>query len=81
MPGPVNAAVRQRLRDVFERVPILHEINPKHGTYGFHNPNLTLFTLDKEAFAKLEEELRQKKAGKIEQTSNDKKTKFKWFVD
>ncbi|MCB0318025.1 MAG: hypothetical protein KDD56_04655, partial [Bdellovibrionales bacterium] len=76
-----DAAVRQRLREVFERVPIVKEINPEYGTYGFHNPVLTLFSLKKEDFENLEAELAEKKAGKIQETSNDKKTTFPWFVE
>ena len=80
-PSSNAAAVRQRLREVFQRVPIIIEMRPKHGTYGFHNPTLTLFSLADKDFAALEEELRRERAGEIEETSNDKKTSFQWFVD
>ncbi|MEZ4754761.1 MAG: glycosyltransferase family 39 protein [Bdellovibrionota bacterium] len=76
-----DPAVRQRLRDVFRGVPIILEMRPKHGTYGFHNPTLTLFSLKKDDFNKLEKELKQKERGEIQYTSNELKTSFPWFVD
>ena len=73
-----DPALRQRLRDVFERVPVVHEIKPRYGTYGFNNPTLTLFSLKSADFAELEKELALKRAGEISETSNDKKASFKW---
>jgi len=54
-------ALRQIIRDVFNRVPIVKVVEPRYGTYGFHNPKLTLFSLKPEDFARLEEERRRKK--------------------
>jgi hypothetical protein len=32
-------------RNVFENLPLVHQIAPKYGTYGFHNPTLRLYAL------------------------------------
>ena len=41
---PESAAIlRQRFREVFKEVPIVRQFNAPTGTYGFHNPTLTLF--------------------------------------
>lgn len=69
-------AVRQLFRQLFNNVPIIKEIAPKYGTYGFHNPTLTLFSLKQEDFERLQEELRLKSEGKLEQTSNEKISYF-----
>ena len=59
-----HPAARQHLRELFTRVPIVKEFAPKHGSYGFHNPTMTLFSLKKEDFDKLETELAMKKKGR-----------------
>lgn len=64
-------ALRQRIRDVFEYVPIVRHLEPSHGTYGFHNPTLTLFSLRPDDFTRLEQELREKQGGIRAVTSND----------
>jgi len=64
--------LRQRIREVFERVPAVVEFSPKYGTYGFHNPTITLFSLKAEDFVRLDSEINLKREGKIEQTSNQK---------
>lgn len=69
-------AIRQLFRQIFSVFPILKEIAPKHGTYGFHNPTLTLFSLREEDRAVLEEELRLKQQGQLEQTSNERISSF-----
>jgi hypothetical protein len=69
-------AVRQLFRQLFTYVPIITEIAPKHGTYGFHNPTLTLFSLKEEDFDRLQEELRLKGEGKLQQTSNERISYF-----
>lgn len=38
-------AFRQRIREVFKRLPIVARFEAPSGTYGFHNPTLTLFSL------------------------------------
>jgi hypothetical protein len=71
-------ALRQRFRDVFQRVPIVTQFEAPSGTYGFHNPTLTLFSLKEEDFKMLDEELLKKKQGEIQYTSNDVKARAKW---
>ena len=75
-----EGAIRQLLRNVFERVPVVKEFAPVHGTYGFHNPRLTLFSLQGEDFARLEEELAAKRAGRLERTSNEERAQFRWSL-
>jgi len=72
---------RQIFRDVFEKVPIIREIAPRYGTYGFHNPRLTLFSLRPEDFAALESELERARAGRSRENSNRAKTAFTWFAE
>jgi len=69
-------AYRQQFRDLFTNVPIVHQTQSAEGTYGFHNPTLTLFSLKNEDFLRLAEENRRKAAGEIAQTSNDKIAPF-----
>ena len=69
-------AYRQQFRDLFTNVPIVHQTESSEGTYGFHNPILTLFSLKAEDFERLAEENRRKTAGEIAQTSNDKIAPF-----
>lgn len=77
-PAP-DAALRELFREVFERVPVLKDFSPKYGTYGFHNPDLTLFSLKKEDFQRAEEELQLKRAGKLERTTNEERSSFRWW--
>jgi hydrogenase-4 membrane subunit HyfE len=70
--------LRQRLREVFDRVPVVTQFSKKGGAYGFHNPVLTLFSLKKEDFELLNNELQRKRQGKLEYTSNDVRAKAKW---
>ncbi len=67
-----DPAMRQRFRDIFERVPVIKQIKPKYGTYGFNNPTLTLFSLKEKDFDRLEQEISAKRRGEIEMTSNEK---------
>jgi len=71
-------ALRQRLRDVFDRVPVVKQFVAPSGAYGFHNPVLTLFSLKKEDFELLNQELLKKKSGEIAETSNDVRGRAKW---
>ncbi len=41
-------AFRQRIREVFNRLPVVTRFEAPSGTYGFHNPTLTLFSLKDE---------------------------------
>lgn len=41
-------AFRQRIREVFNRLPVVARFEAPSGTYGFHNPTLTLFSLKDE---------------------------------
>jgi hypothetical protein len=64
-PNP-DGAMREYFRDVFREVPIILQMRPRYGTYGFHNPTLTLFSLKPEDFAALEAK-RELGAGDAEQ--------------
>jgi hypothetical protein len=70
--------LRQRFREVFQRVPIVAQFEAESGTYGFHNPTLTLFSLKAEDFERLEYERLQKQRGEIEYTSNEVRARAKW---
>ena len=37
---------RERFEQIFERLPLVKEVKPKFGTYGFHNPTLRLYALN-----------------------------------
>jgi hypothetical protein len=70
--------LRQRFREVFQRVPVVAQFEAPSGTYGFHNPTLTLFSLKSEEFERLEYERLQKVRGEIQYTSNDVRARAKW---
>jgi hypothetical protein len=70
--------IRQRFREVFKNVPIVIQFAAPSGTYGFHNPTLTLFSLKDEDFSRLEEEKDQKRRGQREYTSNEVRARAKW---
>lgn len=76
-PG-AKAAQRQRFREVFQKVPVVVQFEAPSGTYGFHNPTLTLFSLKAEDFARLEDELSKKKRGEVQYTSNEVRAQAKW---
>jgi len=71
-------ARREVFRDLFRRVPILKQLRPTFGTYGFHNPVLTVFSLKAEDFARLTEEVKLKEAGKLPRTSNEERAPGLW---
>lgn len=73
-----QANLRQRFRDVFKKVPVITQFEAPSGTYGFHNPTLTLFSLKAEDFARLEEQRKQKMRGELEYTSNEVRARAKW---
>jgi 4-amino-4-deoxy-L-arabinose transferase-like glycosyltransferase len=73
-----NPILRQRIREVFDRVPVVMQMVPENGTYGFHNPVLTLFSLKKEDFEALDQEIVKKRMGEIAETSNDVRARGKW---
>lgn len=73
-----DASLRQRFREVFEQVPVVKQFSPQYGTYGFHNPMLTLFSLKREDFARLDNELALKRQGKIQATSNEMMASIRW---
>jgi hypothetical protein len=70
--------LRQRFREVFQRVPIVTQFEAPSGTYGFHNPTLTLFSLQPEDFDRLNSERLQKLRGEIAMTSNEVRARAKW---
>lgn len=72
-----DAGLRQHFRRIFDEVPLVKEISAPHGTYGFHNPTLLLFSLRPQDFAALEKEIAEKKAGIRDQTSNEMQAQFR----
>lgn len=73
-----NPTLRQRIRDVFQMVPIVAQYRAPSGVYGFHNPVLTLFSLRKDDFAKLDLERTQKLKGQIAETTNEARARVRW---
>lgn len=73
-----NPVLRQRIKDVFDSVPVVAQYAAPAGTYGFHNPVLTLFSLKKEDFERLDGERKRKRLGELAQTSNDMRAQRKW---
>lgn len=73
-----NPTLRQRIRDVFQMIPIVAQYRAPSGVYGFHNPVLTLFSLRKEDFARLDMERTQKLRGEISETSNEVRARVRW---
>ncbi|NMC63466.1 MAG: hypothetical protein GYA55_09910, partial [SAR324 cluster bacterium] len=72
------AGPRNIFRNVFEKLPIIAEFTPRFGTYGFHNPIITIFSLKESDISALHEELVQKAKGDIEKTSNEEKSSLYW---
>jgi hypothetical protein len=73
-----NPVLRQRIRDVFDMVPVVSQYKAPSGTYGFHNPVLTLFSLKQEDFARLDGERDLKRLGQIALTSNEARARPVW---
>lgn len=67
-----------RLRRIFAEVPVVKEFRAVHGTYGFHNPTVTLFALDKESFAALEVERAVRELRGGPKTQNEVLASFNW---
>jgi 4-amino-4-deoxy-L-arabinose transferase-like glycosyltransferase len=73
-----QAVLRQRFREVFQRVPVIKQFEAPAGTYGFHNPTLTLFSLTEDDFRRLDGERIQKLRGEIASTTNELRARAKW---
>ena len=52
------------------------EFNAPSGTYGFHNPRITVFALAPDTVSALEAEIRSKAEGRIESISNQQRSEF-----
>jgi hypothetical protein len=63
---------------VFQKVPVIKQVEAPSGPYGFHNPTLTLFSLKADDFRSLEQELQRKDSGEIQFTSNEVRARAKW---
>ena len=59
-------------------MPVVAQYAAPAGTYGFHNPVLTLFSLKKEDFERLDGERKRKRLGELAHTSNDMRAQRKW---
>lgn len=82
-PGPRNI-----FRAIFERLPVVKEFAPAFGTYGFHNPVITVFSLKGSDIAALDSEIERKNRKEVAHTSNEdmssmywKKKKYWMFLD
>ncbi len=73
-----DAAIRQRFRELFDRVAIVKEFSASEGTYGFNNPTVTLFSLKPHDFQKIEQEIALRNSGKLDKTSNEAMASFRW---
>jgi hypothetical protein len=76
-PG-ADAAIRRRLEAVFKRVPIVHEVIAPAGTFGFHNPTITIFDLRDPAFEILRTQLETQLTNPEFETDNQKLSKLEW---
>jgi len=72
------AGPRNIFRNIFEKLPVIAEFTPRFGTYGFHNPVITVFSLKESDISVLQDELVKKRQGFIEKTSNEKKSSLYW---
>lgn len=75
-----NPVFQNRFKVVFSRVPILKEISAPSGSYGFHNPRLTIFSLKPQDFAALDAEIALKSAGKLTKTQNEERASLRWLA-
>ena len=69
---------RARIASFFKRVPIVKHIEAEQGTYGLHNPALTLFSLNQARLKELAQEIKAKRRDKRLLTSNEKILLGKW---
>lgn len=75
---PNESGIRRAIiRRVFRDVPILQQFRPRHGTYGFHNPTVTLFSLAKRDFQELAHEQQLVRSGELEFTANEARASLK----
>jgi hypothetical protein len=57
---------------------VITQLRASSGTYGFHNPTITLFSLAKEDFKRLDDEVAKKMRGELAQTSNEVRAQARW---
>lgn len=38
--------IKERFKEIFSTLPLVHEVVPSRGTYGFHNPKLLLYKVE-----------------------------------
>lgn len=67
---------KNRYRQVFANLPIIAEFSAPSGTYGFHNPRLTVFSLRADDIASLDQELLAKANKQIQATQNEQRSGF-----
>ncbi|MBX7145397.1 MAG: glycosyltransferase family 39 protein [Oligoflexia bacterium] len=73
-----DTSMKARFRSIFRHVPILKQVSAPSGSYAFHNPVLTLFSLKAEDFQRLDDEIDQQRQGRIALTSNQLQAYFPW---
>lgn len=73
-----DPAIRRRFEAVFKRVPIIHEVNAPSGTFGFHNPTITIFDLRDPAFDTLRAQLEAQVTNPELKTDNQKLSILAW---
>lgn len=76
-----EAAMKARFRTIFRHVPALKQFSAASGSYAFHNPVLTIFSLHGNDFTQLESELERQRKGQLTQTSNQLRAPFEWAGD
>jgi 4-amino-4-deoxy-L-arabinose transferase-like glycosyltransferase len=73
-----NRVYQNRFISVFQQVPVVKEFRSPSGTYGFHNPTLTIFSLKPQDFAMLREQQQEKRDGRRSLTMNEERSYFRW---
>lgn len=73
-----DPAIRRRFEAVFRKVPIVREFMAATGSYGFHNPTITIFDLSDGAYEHLEAELAAHKKDPSVETSNQRLSNLPW---
>lgn len=74
-----NAQIRTRIKEIFAGVPVLAEFSALSGSYGFHNPRITVFSLKQDDFLQLEKEITEQKTGQRQKTFNQEGSRFPWW--
>ena len=58
-PNPVIFA-QERIKGIFRELPVVAQLRPTYGSYGFHNPTITVLSLDQEEVAQHKQRCRER---------------------